>query len=393
MLLIRYGEIGLKGKNRPMFEKKLVYNIRNGLRRAGFKDFRVERKRGRILLSMSSVLDEEKAEAELRKVFGIVAISRVRQANSDIFDIQEVALGLLKGRQAGTFKVETRRTDKRFPLISPEVSRLVGGYVLENTDNLSVDVHHPDVVVDVEIRQEGVYVYTDSIRGIGGLPVGVNGKVHLLLSGGIDSPVAYWMSLKRGVEVEPIHFDSHPFTSERSREKVIDICKVLAGYTPESVALQLVYFTEIHKAIVLDVHADLGVTVMRRMMFRISEQIAKQRNGLALVTGESLGQVASQTLESMAVINDVVRLPVLRPLVGFDKEEIVLRSQNIGTYDISIRPYDDCCSLVVSSSPKTRPNLEQVLKAEEKLDVDGLVAEAIEKTQVIMVDRKGIESD
>jgi thiamine biosynthesis protein ThiI len=382
--LIRYGEIGLKGKNRPQFERRLMDNIKRALKKVG--PARVERVYGRLVVE--SEADPARVLERLSRVFGIVGISPVLRLPLDEEAICAGALEALRdavGRvqpPAGsplTFKVEARRSNKAFPRTSPELNGLVGGYLLKNYPGLKVDVHTPLVGVGVEIREKNAFVYAAEVPGAGGLPVGAAGKALLLISGGIDSPVAGWMAMKRGVEIEAAHFYSFPFTGEKSLEKVRDLCRVLAGYTAR-IRLHVVHFTEIQKEIQKHCPEELRVTIMRRMMFRLAARIARQRGALALVTGESVGQVASQTLESMLVINRVVDIPVLRPLVGMDKLEIIQRAQNIGTYDLSILPYEDCCTLFLPKHPATRPRPDQAERAEEPLAVEELLNGALERT-------------
>lgn len=384
--MIRYGEIGLKGKNRPAFERRLMNNISRALHHVG--SARVMRVYGRILVESDAqparVLDK------LSKVFGIVGVSPSLRLPLDQEAIFKGALETLKDAAAHTqraaespltFKVEARRSNKQFPLTSPELNGLIGGYLLDNYPGLQVDVHNPQIKVRVEIREKNAFVYAADMPGVGGLPVGASGKALLLLSGGIDSPVAGWMAMKRGIEIEAIHFYSFPFTGEKSLEKVRDLCRALTAYTAR-IKLHVVHFTDIQKEIQKNCPEELRVTIMRRMMFRLSKRIAEQQGALALVTGESVGQVASQTLESMQVINHVIDIPVLRPLVGMDKLEIIARSQQIGTYDTSILPYEDCCTLFLPKHPATRPRLDQAQEAEKPLDIEELMAEALECTVV-----------
>ncbi|AGL03546.1 tRNA uracil 4-sulfurtransferase ThiI [Desulfoscipio gibsoniae] len=382
--MIRYGEIGLKGKNRPAFERKLMDNISRALNKLGWS--RVLRVYGRILVE--SEAEPARVLDILSKVFGIVGISPALRLPLDEQAICDGALATIKDAAARvslpagtplTFKVEARRSNKQFPRTSPELNGLIGGYLLDHFPGLQVDVHTPRIRVGVEIREKNAFVYADDIPGVGGLPVGVSGKAMLLLSGGIDSPVAGWMAMKRGIEIEAVHFYSFPFTGEKSLEKVRDLCRILTGYTAR-IKMHVVHFTDIQKEIQKNCPEELRVTIMRRMMFRLSARIADKQRALAVVTGESVGQVASQTLESMRVINQVIDIPVLRPLVGMDKLEIVSRAQAIGTYATSVLPYEDCCTLFLPKHPATRPRLEQALDAEQGLDIEGLLAGALERT-------------
>lgn len=382
--LVRYGEIGLKGKNRPQFERRLMDNISRALKKVG--PARVSRVYGRLVVE--SEADPALVVERLQKVFGIVGVSPVLRLPLEEEAICAGALEALKDAAAGlgaapgspvTFKVEARRSNKGFPLTSPELNGLVGAYLLQNYPGLQVDVHDPQIRVRVEIREKNAFVYAADVPGIGGLPVGAGGRALLLLSGGIDSPVAGWMAMKRGIEIEAVHFHSFPFTGEKSLEKVRDLCRILTHYTAR-IKLHVVHFTDIQKEIQVYCPEELRVTIMRRMMFRLATRIAGQREALALVTGESVGQVASQTLESMRTINQVTDLPVLRPLVGMDKLEIIQRAHRIGTYETSVLPYEDCCTLFLPRHPATRPDPGQAARAEEPLAVDELLAGALERT-------------
>jgi thiamine biosynthesis protein ThiI len=381
LYLIRYGEIGLKGKNRKFFENMLTSNIKKALQ--GVADCKVRQTHGRNYVE---VLDGDTAAVakRLTQVFGIVSISRVAIAALDLDNINEVALREFAAvaRPGLRFKVETKRANKQFPLKSTEVSREVGAHLLENIEGLVVDVRQPETVLDVEIREHETYIYTKKIPGPGGLPVGVAGKGLLLISGGIDSPVAGWMTMKRGVTLEALHFHSFPFTSERAKEKVIDLCRELTRYVGK-IRLHVAHFTEIQKELRQKTPERLTVTLMRRMMFRIAERLAEQRGALALITGESLGQVASQTMESIHVIEQVTSIPVYRPLIGMDKEEITVISRRIETYPISIRPYEDCCTVFLPEFPATRPRLKDVEEAESVLDIESLIAESLAKTETM----------
>ncbi|AAM24864.1 MAG: putative tRNA sulfurtransferase [Caldanaerobacter subterraneus] len=376
VLLIKYGELALKGENRSFFENTLVKNIKYALR--DFDGVKVEKTHGRIYVECEK--DVEEAIERLKKVFGIVGITRAKEADLDLEEIFKAAVDLMKSHQGKTFKVETKRPNKAFPYNSMEVSRRVGAAVLKNVKNMKVDVHNPDVLLNVEIREKA-FLYAGVIEGAGGLPLGTNGKATVLLSGGIDSPVAAWMMMKRGVEVEAVYFHSPPYTSDRAKEKVVDLCKVLSQYG-RGMRLHVVHFTDLQLEIYEKCPARLTTIIMRRMMMKIAEKIAQQNGSLALITGESLGQVASQTIESLYVTNSSVSLPVFRPLIGMDKREIIDIAQKIGTYEISIRPYEDCCTIFVPKHPATKPKLEKVLEAEEKMDyqkfIDNFEEEVIE---------------
>ena len=384
LILIRYGELGLKGKNKHQFINRLVANIRAAL--AGLGNWRVRSTWGRIWVETAG---EGYAEtvSRLSRVFGIFSLSPVVEAAKSLDALCPAALAVLQRAlpQGGTFKVETRRTDKTFPMLSPDISRAVANYIFERVDQRwDADMHHPEMTVNIEIRGEGAFVYGETLPGPGGLPVGCSGKALLLLSGGIDSPVAGWMAMKRGVAVEAIHFHSYPFTGEKAKEKVFELCRKLAIWQGASVRLHVVFFTDIQKAIYSQCREEYGITLMRRMMFRLAERVAGRRGCLALYTGESVGQVASQTLESMSVINQVVDVPVLRPLVGMDKAEIMRLAQHICTYDTSILPYEDCCTVFLPKYPKIRPVLGEVEELEQALDIEALLEGALAKTETLV---------
>src|SRR5690554_4906526 len=375
-VLIRFGEVGLKGKNRSYFINALAGNIRRAFKGLG-RGYKVTTPYGRIFVDLPPEHDFAAVQATLRQVFGLVSFSPVVQTDLDMEAIRAAALKELKaGGVPETFKVAARRSLKSFVLDSMEINRDVGSHLLQNCPGLKVDVHNPQRMVNIEVRQEGAFVFSQVIPGPGGLPVGVTGKGVLLLSGGIDSPVAGWMAMKRGIALEAVYFDTPPFTSPRALAKVERLAKILAQWAP--VNLHVVNFTPVQKALMQHVPEDLTITVMRRFMFRVAEALAQRQGALALITGESVGQVASQTLESMLTINNVVSAPVLRPVVALDKVEIMDLARKIGTYETSIEPFQDCCTLFVSPHPKTRPTLSQARQAEEHLDVEALVNLAME---------------
>ncbi|MCF8011227.1 MAG: tRNA 4-thiouridine(8) synthase ThiI [Clostridiales bacterium] len=382
--MVRYGEISLKGKNRPVFEKKLAGNIRYALRDLGRP--RIKMLQGRMIMNAGN-MDIQQVIDRLSRVFGIVSISPVHKVAAAVEAIYEEALNsikqVLENKSSGdslSFRVTVKRADKSFPVNSMDLSRDLGAYLLEHIPELSVDLHNPDTVVSVDIREGCAYIFSDTRHGPRGLPVGSSGRAVLMLSGGIDSPVAGWMSMKRGIELEAVHYHSFPFTGEKSKEKVLDLCRAMVCYGGK-INLSVVHFTEIQKDIQKKCPEEFRVTIMRRFMFRIAQRIAEKKKALALVTGESVGQVASQTLESMNAIGSVTAMPVLRPLVGFDKEQITRLARQIGTYDISIQPYEDCCTLFLPRYPSTKPRVEKVQDAEKNLDVEDLVAGALEKTE------------
>lgn len=382
IILVRYGEISLKGRNRSQFEDLLIKNISHALKGLDYQ--KISKAYGRIYIESDH--NWEAIVEALKRVFGIVSVSPALKTELNMDAIKEAAFELMEGRPNTTFKVKARRPNKHFPIDSMTVNQEVGGYLLRSFPGLSVDVHQPETELNIEIRNEGAYLYHTFISGLGGLPVGCGGKGLLLLSGGIDSPVAGYLSLKRGVTVEGLHFHSYPFTSERSKQKVIDLARILTGYTGQSqMLLWIAYFTEIQKALQKSRYPDLNITLMRRMMLRIGTTLAQREGALALITGDSLGQVASQTMESIYAINAVTTMPVLRPLIGLDKQEIIDLAREIGTYQTSILPYEDCCTVFIPKNPATKPHLDQVLTAEAQYDIDALVEEAIARTKCITV--------
>lgn len=380
VILIRYGELALKGKNRDMFEETLMRSVKSVLR--SFYKVKVRRNYGRMYVELHGE-DAYEVMDRLKRVFGISSISPTIHVDPDIEVIKERSLELIRqmNPQPRTFRVVTRRADKRYPIPSMEVNRMVGTHILRALPAIKVDVHEPEAIVNVEIRTEGTYVSCETIPGPGGLPVGVSGKVLLLLSGGIDSPVAGWKMMKRGVTLEAIHFHSYPYTSERSLQKVRDLAQKLTKWGG-TIRLHVVPFTEIQTAIRDNCPEDYLITIMRRFMMRISEKVAANTKALALATGESLGQVASQTLESMDTINKVISIPMLRPLIGMDKIEITEISRKIDTYELSILPYEDCCTIFTPKNPVTRPKPRLAEKFETALDVDALVENAVNGTVI-----------
>lgn len=382
LYLVRYGEIGLKGKNRKFFENRLTNNIKKTLQAVAHCSVYQTHSRNFV-----AVLDGDPVQVlnRLTQIFGIVSVSPVAIAPLEVEAIKQVALREFTAvaKPGLRFKVKTRRANKQFPLKSPEVSRQVGAYLLAKMPDLVVDVHTPEAVLEVEIRENEAYLYTQTIPGPGGLPVGVAGKGLLLLSGGIDSPVAGWLALKRGVTLEAVHFHSYPYTSERAKEKVFDLCRELARYGGK-IKLHLVHFTEIQTELRLKTPERLTITLMRRMMLRIAERLAEKQGALALITGDSLGQVASQTMESINVIERVSAIPVFRPLIALDKTEIVTIAQRICTYPISVRPYEDCCTVFLPEYPVTRPQLAEVEAAEAVLDVESLVENSLANIEVFL---------
>jgi tRNA uracil 4-sulfurtransferase len=391
IILVRYGEIVLKGLNRPVFEDKLISNIKKAL--MGFGKFSINKSQARIYVEPENDgFEFDEALLKLTKVFGIVSVSPVWKINSDFEEIKQYSQKLVEGylernNDKHTFKVETKRGNKRFPMDSPQISMELGGYLLESFSGLSVDVNNPSFIVHVEVREYS-YIYTEIIPAHCGMPIGTNGKAMLLLSGGIDSPVAGWMVAKRGVEIEAVHFYSYPYTSERAKEKVIDLAKILATYCGQ-INLHVVPFTQIQLEINDKCPEDQMTIIMRRVMMIIAEKIANSVGAMALVTGESIGQVASQTMQSLFVTNAAVGMPVFRPLIGMDKNEVIVIARKIDTFETSILPYEDCCTVFVAKHPKTKPLLGQILQAESKLSLDEMIEKAIQNTEVIkIIDKK-----
>jgi len=386
IILVKYGEIILKGGNRPKFEKKLLDNIKNSIRNIA---------KVNIYIAQATIyiepLEEEKIDLiceRLCKVFGIVTVAKAALCDKNIDSIKETAVKyckdeLLPGRK---FKVEAKRSDKSFPLNSVQLAIEVGGYVHENCEGLIVDVHNPEVTVQVEVRDRNAFVYCREkrMKGQGGMPIGSGGKATLLLSGGIDSPVAGHMIAKRGIEIDAVNFFSFPYTSERAKEKVIELASIIAQYTSK-INLYIVPFTDIQLAIKDNCPEEHLTLIMRRFMMKISEIIAKNNGSQALITGESAGQVASQTLAALHVTNTVCDMPVLRPLIGMDKTEIIERSQKINAFETSILPYEDCCTVFTPRHPSTNPKLYAIEKSESRLDVDALIKEAVEGVEKITV--------
>ncbi|MCM3741182.1 tRNA 4-thiouridine(8) synthase ThiI [Oceanobacillus luteolus] len=389
-ILIRYGEMALKGKNMRSFILTLQENLLAKLKE--FPQVKIKRTQGRMFILLNGH-DPEPIMDICKKVFGIHSLSLAIKVDNDVEQIKEAALyALKKAKDVKTFKVSVKRVNKQFPHGSSEMNQLLGTHLLVNTDDITVDVHHPDVEVKVEIRAEATYITSENVPGAGGLPVGTSGKSLLLLSGGIDSPVAGYLAMKRGVQLEAIHFHSPPYTSERAKQKVLDLTKQLTKYG-KSIRVHIVPFTKLQQEIFREMPENYGMTIMRRMMFRIAEAVCQQEGILSLTTGENLGQVASQTMESMHTINEVTNYPIIRPLVAMDKEEVIAISRKIGTYDISILPYEDCCTIFVPKSPKTKPRRDKVNAYEARHDFSESINEAIEGIETIKITSKQQESE
>ncbi|WP_339214291.1 tRNA uracil 4-sulfurtransferase ThiI [Ornithinibacillus sp. FSL M8-0202] len=388
-ILIRYGELALKGKNRKLFVEKLQQNIRHKL--MDYPEVKVKRTQGRMFILLNGE-DPQPIMEKVKHIFGIHSLSLAIKVENELESIKEAALyALTNAEEVKKFKVTVKRINKGFPVRSQELNQILGGHLLSHTDSYTVDVHNPDVEVKVEIRQEATYITSSVVRGAGGLPVGTSGKTLLLLSGGIDSPVAGYLAMKRGVEIEAIHFHSPPFTSERAKQKVLDLTEKLASFGP-SIKIHIVPFTKLQQKIFQETPDGYGMTVMRRMMLRISERVSQKEGILSMTTGENLGQVASQTMTSMNTINEVTNYPIIRPLITMDKDEIIEISKNIDTFDISIRPYEDCCTIFVPKAPKTKPKRDRVNYFESKFDYEELIQEAIDGIEVVRItDKKKAE--
>ena len=387
VLSISLGEIVLKGLNRKYFEDQLIKQIRKSTKDIGFES--IYKEQGKIYIEAAEE-DFPQLINRLKKVFGLVYISPCIKVEKELEAIGSAAIAALKNKllsdnNISTFKVDTNRADKSFEMKSPEISMKVGGIILRNFENIKVDVHSPDTYVYVDIKQSAAYVYTDRIKGYGGLPIGTNGKGLLLLSGGIDSPVAGFMMAKRGVEISCVHYHSYPFTSERAEEKVKELARILSRYMGK-IKIFSVNLLNIQKEINKKCPEDEMTILSRRFMMRIAERIADYHGFNALITGENLGQVASQTIYGLDVTNRAVALPVFRPLIGFDKVDIIKLAKNIETFETSIQPFEDCCTVFLPKHPVTRPKAENIEKSEEALDVDKLITDAIKDMKIYTIE-------
>lgn len=385
IFLLKLGEVVLKGQNRQSFEDKLLANVRRRVKNCG--SFQCSLRQSTIYVEpQGEDCDMEAAWDACRQVFGIAAVARAVPCEKTVDAIVEAARTYLADAfaVAKSFKVESKRADKMFPMNSIQLSQAVGGDLAELFPHVAVDVHTPDLTVFVEIREKYAYVHTPSVPGAGGLPIGMGGVAVSLLSGGIDSPVSSYMIAKRGVKLEMVHFFSPPYTSDEAKEKVLSLAKLLVPWCGR-LTVQIVPFTEIQEEIRRNCPEEFFTLIMRRFMMRISQRVADQVKAKALVTGENLGQVASQTMEALRVTEDVVDLPVLRPLIGMDKEEIVRLSRKIGTFDTSILPYEDCCTVFTPRHPRTKPNLDEVREAEAVLDIEGLIDRAMTNREFVRI--------
>ncbi|AGK55212.1 tRNA uracil 4-sulfurtransferase ThiI [Bacillus sp. 1NLA3E] len=382
-IIIRYGEISTKGRNRNLFIDKLRKSIKPLLNNT--PNAKIDASRDRMYILLNGENGDAIIEG-LKEIFGIQSFSPAIKVEKDVEMMKDAALALFKRVyvEGKTFKITGKRADKSFPLTSEDINQEFSAHILQNMDDLKVNVRTPDINLLIEVRSEAAYLSCETIRGAGGLPVGSSGKAMLMLSGGIDSPVAGYLAMKRGLEIEAVHFFSPPFTSERSKQKVIDLVEKLAKVSG-FINLHIVPFTEIQQLIQRQIPENYSMTSTRRMMLRITDEIRKNREGLAIITGESLGQVASQTIESMFAINEVTNTPILRPLITVDKHDTIEIAQQIDTYDISIRPFEDCCTVFVPSSPKTKPKREKVQHYESFTDFEPYIEKAVKDTETIRI--------
>ena len=378
-IMVRFGELSTKGKNKIDFIRVLFHNCQRALKE--FDKLHIYMRHDHIYVELNGA-DYKPVVERLQEVSGIQGLSLVHKSlDRDIENIKNMSLELIKQETGKTFKVHVKRTDKKYPLISDQITRIVAGHILKSGLGLTVDVHNPDIMLSIEVRDEAVYIFSHTFPGAGGYPLGVGGKAMHMLSGGIDSPVAAYLLMKRGVTIECIHFASPPYTQVGVIYKLEDLLKVLNRYQAK-IRLHIVPFTKIQEAIYDHVDESYCITMMRRMMFRLADRLAKMRHCPVISTGESVGQVASQTLQSMRVINDVTNMPIIRPCATMDKVDIISTSVKIGTYDISIRPYIDCCTIFTPKSPKTAPKLEDCLRFEEQFDYEPLLKEALSNIEV-----------
>ena len=387
MILIKYGELTTKKANRNLFINILYQNIREMLKKY---DVKIIKNRVRMFIEVNDDNYFDDVLNILKKIFGIHSIVVCYQVNTNIDNIKNNVLEIAKDLSFNTFKVETKRSDKNFPIKSMEFNNIIGGLLLKNVDDIKVDVHNPDYTLKIEIRNDYTYIYSKEIEGAGGYPVGVAGKGILMLSGGIDSPVAGYMAMKRGIKIECLYFESPPHTSEMAKNKVKKLVEKLSEYQP-NIKLHIINFTNIQENIYKNINPEYMITIMRRMMYRISEKVIDKRGGLVLINGESVGQVASQTLTSMRVINNVTNYPVIRPVACLDKLEIIEISKHIGTYDISILPYEDCCTIFLPKHPVINPSLEKALLYESMFDYKAMIEEAVGSMETINVNSNNDE--
>ena len=386
IFIVRCGEVALKGMNKPYFERMLAERIRKLLKR--FDGVSVYRHEGLIFVRADKNLNKQDIIRQISKVFDVASISPAVECESNMEAIGQAAvdymLEMIEERGIKTFKVEAKRADKNFPVKSPEIGRRIGAAVLKGCKVLKVDVHHPDCRLFVDVRHDKTYIYQDKIPGFGGLPLGTNGKGMSLLSGGIDSPVATWMMAKRGMLIEAVHFHSYPYTSERAREKVEELASLVAVYCGRF-QMHVINLLPIQEQIVQNCPEDETTILVRRFMMRIAQRLAERTDCGMLITGENLGQVASQTAEALVVTDASVTMPVMRPLIGMDKVDIMDLAKEIGTYEKSIEPYEDCCTVFLPKHPVTKPKLERILASEAKLDAEGLIQAAVDSEEIVTI--------
>ncbi|QAT43053.1 tRNA uracil 4-sulfurtransferase ThiI [Aminipila luticellarii] len=386
IFIVRCGEVALKGMNKPYFERMLVERIKKMLKR--YEGVEVKRHEGLIFVRADKLIPKEDIIKQISKVFGVASISPAVEVETDMDKINEAAvqvmLELMQEKEIHTFKVEAKRADKTFPITSPEVGRIVGAKILIGCKVLKVDVHHPDCLLFVDVRREKSYIYEQKISGFGGLPLGTNGKGLVLLSGGIDSPVAAWMMAKRGMLIEAVHFHSYPYTSERAQEKVEQLASIVATYCGRF-KMHVINLLPIQEEIVQHCPEEETTILVRRFMMRIAERVAEETGCMMLITGENLGQVASQTAEALVVTDASVKLPVMRPLIAMDKVDIMDKAQEIGTFETSIQPYEDCCTVFLPKHPTTKPKLEKILESESRLDAEALIEKAIASKETVRI--------
>ncbi len=389
-IMVRFGELSTKGKNKIDFIRVLFHNCQRALKE--FDKLHIYMRHDHIYVELNGA-DYKPVVERLQEVSGIQGLSLVHKSlDRDIENVKNISLELIKQEAGKTFKVHVKRTDKKYPLISDQITRIVAGHILKSGLGLTVDVHNPDIMLSIEVRDEAIYIFSHTFPGAGGYPLGVGGKAMHMLSGGIDSPVAAYLLMKRGVTIECIHFASPPYTQVGVIYKLEDLLKVLNRYQAR-IRLHIVPFTKIQEAIYDHVDESYCITMMRRMMFRLADRLAKMRHCPVISTGESVGQVASQTLQSMRVINDVTNMPIIRPCATMDKVDIINTSVKIGTYDISIRPYIDCCTIFTPKSPKTAPKLEDCLRFEEQFDYEPLLKEALSNIEVKFISDEAEEKE
>lgn len=382
-IMVRYGELSTKGKNRRSFIDRLGYNVRHALH--DFSQLEIKANRDRMHIRLNGE-DSEKVIERLKRVFGIQNFSPSIRVERNIDQVKDTALKMVKEmfHEGMTFKINTRRSDHNYEYDTNQMNDILGGYILENVPGIKVKMKKPDLVLRVEVRANGIFLSHEKIQGAGGMPVGTAGKGMMMLSGGIDSPVASYLAMKRGVDIEMVHFFSPPYTSEQALNKAKELTAQLAKFSGRIRFIQ-VPFTEIQETVKHDVPSGYLMTVQRRMMLRLAVAIAKKRDGLAIFNGEALGQVASQTMESMAAINDVTTMPVIRPVVSMDKNEIIAIAKDIGTFDLSIMPFEDCCTIFAPPSPKTKPKIDRARAYEERLDVEGLMKRAMDGIKITTI--------